>query len=58
MLNCPQIGKLAPNFLTVEVYKNWLGKIGLSDYHEKNYVILLFHPANFTSDSPTEIVST
>jgi alkyl hydroperoxide reductase subunit AhpC len=37
-----QIGKMAPNFVTVGVYKNRLGKIRLSDYHGKKYVILVF----------------
>jgi peroxiredoxin (alkyl hydroperoxide reductase subunit C) len=56
MLNYPQIGKMAPNFLTVGVYKNRLGKIRLSDYYGKKYVILVFYPANFTSVSPTELI--
>lgn len=55
-LQLPQIGKIAPNFLTVAVYKNRLGKIRLSDYHGKKYVLLLFYPANFTSVSPTELI--
>jgi peroxiredoxin (alkyl hydroperoxide reductase subunit C) len=57
MINSPQIGKIAPNFLTVGVYKNRLGKIRLSDYQGKKYVILLFYPANFTSVSPTELIT-
>lgn len=51
-----QIGKIAPNFLTVGIYKNKLGKIRLSDYQGKKYVLLFFYPANFTSVSPTELV--
>ena len=57
MSNLPQIGKMAPNFLTVGVYRNQLGKIRLSDYHGKKYVILVFYPANFTSVSPTELIN-
>lgn len=57
MSSLPQIGKIAPNFLTVGVYKNQLGKIRLSDYHGKKYVILVFYPANFTSVSPTELIN-
>ena len=57
MTNSPQIGKMAPNFLTIGVYKNRLGKIRLSDYHGKKYVILVFYPANFTSVSPTELIT-
>nr|YP_010472349.1 2-Cys peroxiredoxin [Pleurosigma intermedium]UVG41960.1 2-Cys peroxiredoxin [Pleurosigma intermedium] len=56
MLDYPQIGKMAPNFLTIGVYKNRLGKIRLSDYYGKKYVILVFYPANFTSVSPTELI--
>ena len=56
MLHSPQIGKMAPNFLTIGVYKNRLGKIKLSDYQGKKYVILVFYPANFTSVSPTELI--
>jgi len=36
MIDHPQIGKLAPNFITVGVFKNKLGKIRLSDYRGKN----------------------
>ena len=57
MLDSPQIGKMAPNFLTIGVYKNKLGKIRLSDYHGKKYVILVFYPANFTSVAPTELIA-
>ena len=56
MKNDPQIGKAAPNFLTIGVFKNKLGKIRLSDYRGKKYVILVFYPANFTSVSSTELV--
>ena len=56
MSNLPQIGKMAPNFLTVGIYKNRLGKIRLSDYHGKKYVLLVFYPANFTSVSLTELI--
>jgi peroxiredoxin (alkyl hydroperoxide reductase subunit C) len=45
------------NFLTVGVYRHRLGKIRLSDYYGKKYVILLFYPANFTSVSPTELIT-
>jgi len=56
MISTPQIGKVAPNFLTVGVYKNRLGKIRLSDYRGKKYVVLIFYPANFTPVSPTELI--
>jgi peroxiredoxin (alkyl hydroperoxide reductase subunit C) len=56
MVSIPQIGKVAPNFLTVGVYKNRLGKIRLSDYRGKKYVVLIFYPANFTPVSPTELI--
>nr|AWT38920.1 hypothetical protein ycf42 [Eunotogramma sp.] len=57
MINLPQIGKVAPNFVTVGVYKKRLGKIRLSDYRGKKYVILVFYPANFTPVSPTELLA-
>jgi len=57
MINYPQIGKSAPNFLSVGVYKKKLGKIRLSDYRGKKYVILVFYPANFTPVSPTELIA-
>ena len=57
MLDFPQIGRLAPNFLTVGVYRNQLGRIRLSDYYGKKYVILVFYPANFTSVSLTELIA-
>jgi alkyl hydroperoxide reductase subunit AhpC len=53
MLDYPQIGKIAPNFLTIGVYKRKLGKIRLSDYRAKKYVVLIFYPGNFTTVSPT-----
>ena len=56
MINSIEIGKRAPNFVTIGVYKNRLGKIRLSDYYGKKYVILLFYPANFTSVSSTELI--
>ena len=56
MINSIQIGKRAPNFVTVGIYKNRLGKIRLSDYYGKKYVILFFYPANFTSVSSTELI--
>ena len=55
MISTLQIGKLAPNFLTIGIYKNRLGKIRLSDYQGKKYVILFFYPANFTGVSSTEL---
>ncbi len=56
MIEIIQIGKPAPNFVTVGVYKNRLGKIRLSDYYGKKYVILIFYPANFTSVSFIELI--
>ena len=56
MKNYPQIGKPAPNFLTIGIFKNKLGKIRLSDYRGKKYVILVFYPANFTCVSSTELI--
>jgi len=57
MGNWLQIGRSAPNFVTIGVYKRKLGKIRLSDYRGKKYVILIFYPANFTAVSPTELLA-
>lgn len=57
MANFPQIGKRAPNFLTLAVFKKRLGRIRLSDYQGKKYVILIFYPANFTPLSFTELIT-
>jgi peroxiredoxin 2/4 len=56
MIDSIQIGKLAPNFVSVGIYKNRLGKIRLSDYYGKKYVLLVFYPANFTSVATTELI--
>lgn len=56
MLDSIQVGALAPNFVSVGVYRNRLGKVRLSDYHGKKYVMLIFYPANFTSVSTTELI--
>jgi len=53
----PQIGKRAPNFITVGVFKKRLGRVRLSDYRGKKYVMLVFYPANFTPISPTELIA-
>ena len=57
MGNLLQVGKIAPNFLAVGVYKQRLGKIRLSDYRGKKYVILVFYPGNFTPVSSTELIA-
>ena len=57
MVTFPQIGKRAPNFVTVGVFKKRLGRIRLSDYRGKKYVMLIFYPTNFTPVSPTELTA-
>ena len=57
MKTFPQIGKRAPNFITVGVFKKRLGRIRLSDYRGKKYVMLIFYPANFTPVAPTELIA-
>lgn len=57
MKTFPQIGKIAPNFVAVGVFKKRLGRIRLSDYRGKKYVMLIFYPANFTPVSPTELIA-
>lgn len=56
MATFPQIGKRAPNFITVGVFKKKLGRIRLSDYLGKKYVLMIFYPANFTPVSITELL--
>lgn len=56
MIYSIQVGKKAPNFVSVGVYKNRLGKIRLSNYYGKKHVILIFYSANFTSVSSTELI--
>lgn len=56
MSDLVQIGKTAPNFITVGVFNNRIGTIKLSDYHGKKYVVLIFYPSNFTPVSPTELL--
>ena len=56
MATFPQIGKRAPNFITVGVFKKKLGRIRLSDYLGKKYVLMIFYPANFTAVSITDLL--
>lgn len=46
MKKCLIVGGRAPNFITTAIYQNQIGRIRLSDYLEKKYVILLFYPLN------------
>lgn len=57
MINQIQVGQIAPNFVAIGVYKQKFGKIRLSDYRGKKYVVLVFYPANFTPVSFTELIS-
>ena len=57
MINQVQVGQIAPNFVAIGVYKQKFGKIRLSDYRGKKYVVLVFYPANFTPVSFTELIS-
>jgi peroxiredoxin (alkyl hydroperoxide reductase subunit C) len=43
--------------VTVGVFKERLGRIRLSDYRGKKYVMLIFYPANFTPVSSTELIA-
>nr|YP_011007460.1 putative peroxiredoxin Ycf42 [Sporochnus bolleanus]WAM64889.1 putative peroxiredoxin Ycf42 [Sporochnus bolleanus] len=55
--NKAQIGKVAPDFEAAAVFHEEIGKIRLSDYRKKKYVVLFFYPLNFTFVCPTEITS-
>lgn len=57
MVTFLQIGKRAPNFVTIGVFHKKLGRIRLSDYRGKKYVLLIFYPANFTPIAPTELLT-
>ena len=57
MATFPQIGKKAPNFVSVGVFEKRLGQIRLSDYRGKKYVVLIFYPANFTPTAVTELIA-
>nr|QWK41818.1 hypothetical protein [Protohalopteris sp.] len=52
-----QVGKPAPDFEVTAVFQEEFGKIRLSDYRYKKYVILFFYPLDFTFVCPTEITS-
>ncbi|MDD1673898.1 MAG: peroxiredoxin, partial [Methanomicrobiales archaeon] len=49
----PIIGDLAPNFEAVTTH----GKIKLSDYRSKKWVVLFSHPADFTPVCTTEFIA-
>lgn len=57
MTNQIQVGQFAPNFVALGVYEQKFGKIRLSDYRGKKYVVLFFYPANFTPVSLTELLA-
>jgi len=50
----PQIGQLAPEFMTQALVKTDIKDISLSDYRGK-WVVLFFYPLDFTFVCPTEI---
>lgn len=48
------VGKTAPNFKVIAVFKGEFKEISLEDYRGK-YVILFFYPLDFTFVCPTEL---
>ncbi|CAF4266585.1 unnamed protein product, partial [Rotaria sp. Silwood2] len=52
----PTIGEPAPDFKTKAVLNNKVFDISLGDY-DKQYVVLLFFPTNFTFVCPTELIA-
>ena len=56
MISAIQVEQITPILISIGVYKNRLGKIRLSDYHGKNYVILIFYLVSFTSIALTELI--
>ena len=55
--NNAQVGKVAPDFEATAVFEEEFGKVRLSDYRKKKYVLLFFYPLDFTFVCPTEITS-
>lgn len=52
-----QVGQLAPDFEAIGVFEQEFGKIKLSEYFHKKYVVLFFYPLDFTFVCPTEITA-
>jgi peroxiredoxin (alkyl hydroperoxide reductase subunit C) len=49
------VGRQAPNFKADAVVNGDFKEISLSDYKNKNYVVLFFYPLDFTFVCPTEL---
>ena len=49
------VGKPAPEFKTDAVVNGDFAQVALSDYKNKNYVVLFFYPLDFTFVCPTEL---
>jgi alkyl hydroperoxide reductase subunit AhpC len=52
-----QVQKEAPDFTADAVVNEDFKQIKLSDYKNKNYIVLFFYPLDFTFVCPTEIVA-
>jgi alkyl hydroperoxide reductase subunit AhpC len=52
-----QVQKEAPDFTATAVVNEDFKQVKLSDYRDKNYVVLFFYPLDFTFVCPTEIVA-
>lgn len=55
MADFPQIEIMVPNFLTVQVYKNRLGKFRLSHIFGKK-ILIVFYLVNLISIASTEFI--
>jgi alkyl hydroperoxide reductase subunit AhpC len=52
-----QVQKEAPDFTATAVVNEDFKQVKLSDYRNKNYVVLFFYPLDFTFVCPTEIIA-
>lgn len=52
-----QIGRKAPLFEAEIVYDNDFSYLKLENFRNRNYIILLFYPLNFTFVCPTELIA-
>ena len=52
-----RVGNPAPDFEAVAVVDQEFTKIKLSDYRQRQYVVLFFYPLDFTFVCPTEVLA-
>jgi peroxiredoxin 2/4 len=55
--NGPQVGQLAPDFTATAVVGQEFRPVKLSDYRDRQNVVLFFYPLDFTFVCPTEVMA-